>query len=399
MNRSILVADTFPEKNLQNLQAAAPTRYEPNIKAEELPHLIQTANILVVRSKKVTAETIESGKSLSLIVRAGAGVNTIDVDSASRKGIFVSNCPGKNSIAVAELVFGLLLAIDRRIPENVLELRDGKWNKTEFSRAAGLFGRTLGIVGMGAIGKEVAFRAKSFGMKILGWSRSLTEENAETMGIEFCPDLLTLASRSDIVSIHLALAPETNHLIGKNFFKAMSSGAVFINTSRSEVVDTDSLFTAIQEKKIRAGLDVFPDEPGAGKGEYHHPLLKLPGVYGTHHIGASTEQAQQATADETVRIISKFLMTGEVDNCVNLSQNTPATHQLVIRHKDKVGVLAGVLDLLKKSGINVEEMENRIFQKKEAACCRIRLSSKPSDELLSKMESEEEIIQVELLPL
>jgi D-3-phosphoglycerate dehydrogenase len=398
-NVNLLIADSFSRPAIDKLKTLANVQYKPDLKSEELPALIQDYHILVVRSTKVTAQTIENGKSLSLIVRAGAGVNTIDVDAASKQGIFVSNCPGKNSAAVAELTLGFLLALDRRIPENVLELRERKWNKTEFSRADGLLGKTLGIIGLGSIGKEVAFRAKSFGMKISGFSRALTKETARVLEIEFCPDLLSLAAGSDAVSIHLSLNSETKNLIGQSFFQAMKPRAIFINTSRAEIVDTESLLKAVQEKKIRVGLDVFPDEPGTGKGEYSHPILNLPGVYGTHHIGASTEQAQEAIANETVRIINRYLTTGEVENCVNLSQNTPATHQLVIRHKDKVGVLAGILDLLKEAKINIEEMENRIFEGKEAAVCKIRLSSKPQGEILTQIQSSKDIIQVELLPV
>ena len=139
--------------------------------------------MLVVRSTKVTAAALHSG-ALKLVVRAGAGYNTIDVAAASRRGIYVSNCPGKNSMAVAELAFGLILALDRRIADNVAALRQGQWNKKEFSKARGLFGRTLGLIGLGQIGREMVPRARAFGLRVVAWSRSLTPESARALGVE-----------------------------------------------------------------------------------------------------------------------------------------------------------------------------------------------------------------------
>lgn len=396
---NLLVADAFSKKHLDELSGLVNVRYEPALTAEQLPQALGGVHLLVVRGKKVTREAIEAGESLALIVRAGAGVNTIDVQAASRRGIFVTNCPGKNSIAVAELTFGLILALDRRIPENNAELHAGRWKKSEFSKARGLYGRTIGIAGLGSIGSEVAARASAFGMSVAGWSRSLTDEKAKQLGIERAPSLAALAARSDVVTLHLALSPETKNVINKDFFNAMKPGAMLVNCARGEIVDTGAMMDAIKQKGIRVALDVFPDEPAGGSAEYHHPLLDLPGVYGTHHIGASTDQAQEAIADEAIRMIRKFLRSGEVDNCVNLSKNTPATHQLIVRHLDKVGVLASVLDLLRRREINVEEMENSIFQGTEAACCRIRLSAAPPADILESMRGMEAILHVELLSL
>jgi D-3-phosphoglycerate dehydrogenase len=399
MALNLLVADSFSKKYLDALDGFVNVRYEPSLKAEDLRLALKGVHLLVVRSTQVTREAIEAADSLTLILRAGAGVNTIDVKAASERGIFVSNCPGKNAVAVAELVFGLMLAIDRHIPDNVAELRQGRWNKSAFSKASGLLGRTLGIVGLGAIGLEVATRAKAFGMNVFAWSRSLTPEKAKAFQVEYVPTLLELASKSDVVTLHLPLSPETKNLIHRDFFQAMKPGAIFINTARSEIVNYQALMEAVREKKIRVGLDVFPNEPGSGVGEYHHPILELPDVYGTHHIGASTEQAQEAIAEEAVRIIEKFVRTGIADNCVNLSKNTPATHQLMVRHLDRVGVLASILDLLRKQGINVEEMENTIFEGSQAACCRIQLSSKPSELTLEEIKNMEAVFHVELIPI
>src|SRR5258708_1996656 len=205
------------------------------------------------------------------MIRAGAGVNTIDLKSASLRGVFVANCPGKSSIAVAELAMGLILALDRRIPDNVRQLRAGEWNKKEFSKARGLFGQTLGIAGMGSIGQEVARRARAFGLRTIAWSRSLTREKAEALGIERAGSVGELAERSDIVSVHLAAAPETKGLFGREFFSRMRPGAMFVNTARADLVEADALIDAIDRKQIRAALDVFPKEPASSQGPIDDP--------------------------------------------------------------------------------------------------------------------------------
>src|SRR5215472_10249118 len=182
-----LVADQFSESHLDRLtKMGCEMAYQPAVKAEELPRLMKSFKLLIVRSKPVRAETLRAAEELTLVLRAGAGVDTIDVKTASERGIFVANCPGKNAVAVAELVFALMLAIDRRIAENVAALRAHQWNKKEFSKAAGVFGKTLGVISVGQIGQEVISRAHAFGLHVLSWSRSLTPEKAEALGVERC---------------------------------------------------------------------------------------------------------------------------------------------------------------------------------------------------------------------
>ena len=202
------------------------------------------------------------------MIRAGAGIDTIDVATASSHGVFVSNCPGKNSIAVAELVLGLLLACDRRIPDQVAELRAGTWNKGEFSKARGLHGRTLGIVGLGQIGREIAARARAFGMRVIAWSRSLTHEEADRLGMAYAQTPLEVARLSDAVTINVAGNAETKQLVNAEFLAAMRPGAYLINTSRGSVVDEAALERAVREKGIRAGLDVFENEPAGNTGTF-----------------------------------------------------------------------------------------------------------------------------------
>lgn len=315
----VLVADKFEEVGLQGLKDAGfEVVYDPALKEDALRDAIaeQKPDALIVRSTLVTAEMMND--SLRLIVRAGAGYNTIDVDAAREKGIRVSNCPGKNAAAVAELTFGLILSLDRRIPDNVFALRQGKWNKKEFSQARGIKGRTLGVIGLGHIGRLVVNRAKAFEMEVVVLSSHMTEDEARALGVRKAGDLLDLARSSDIVAVTTSLNEKTRGMIGKQFFDAMREGAFFVNTSRAEIVDQDALLEAVSTKGIRVGLDVFEGEPSTPEGEYSGPLKDHANVYCTHHIGASTDEAQNAVALETVRICVEFAETGEAPNCVNL---------------------------------------------------------------------------------
>jgi D-3-phosphoglycerate dehydrogenase len=398
----VLVADKFEQSGREGLQAiGCEVSFQPDLKDDALVAAIaeQQPDVLVVRGTKVTEPMLAAGP-LKLIVRAGAGYNTIDVAAASRRGIYVSNCPGKNSIAVAELAFALILALDRRIPDAVIALRAGEWNKKEFSKARGLFGRRLGLVGLGKIGQEMIPRARAFGMPVVAWSRSLTPERAVELGVERMETPLDVARAADIVSLHVALKLETRMLIGAEFFKAMRDGAYFINTSRGETVDQAALVAAIHAKGIRAGLDVFAIEPTSAVAEFADPIANEVAVYGTHHIGASTDQAQEAIAAETVRIIQSFKETGQVPNVVNLAQRTPATHRLVVRHRDRPGVLAQVLEAIKAEHINVQEMENIVFEGAEAAVARINLDKAPSQTTLDRLRAgNEDIIELNVLEI
>lgn len=398
----VLIADKFEQSGIDGLKAiGCEIVSNPDLKDEALVEAIREtgADVLVVRSTKVSEAALDAGR-LSLVVRAGAGYNTIDVRAASARGIYVSNCPGKNSVAVAELAFGLILSLDRRIADNVAELRAGKWNKKEFGKAAGLYGRTLGLIGLGQIGREMIRRAEAFGMNVIGWSRSLSPEMADELGIHFRQTILELVHEADVISIHVALTPETRGFINADVFEVIKPGAFFINTSRAEVVDQAALAQAVKTKGIRAGLDVFAGEPTTPTGEFTDEIVSLPNVYGTHHIGASTDQAQEAIAAETVRIISEFKETGAVPNVVNLADRTPATHLLVVRHKDRPGVLSHVLNEIKAADINVQQMENIIFAGAEAAIARIELDGTLEPETMDRIRGGNgDVIEVSLLSL
>ncbi|MGH9801007.1 MAG: NAD(P)-dependent oxidoreductase [Blastocatellia bacterium] len=399
----VLIADKFEQSGIEGLKAIGCESiiYNPGLTDDALTEAIREtgADVLVVRSTKVNEAALDAGK-LRLVVRAGAGFNTIDVRAASARGIYVSNCPGKNSVAVAELAFGLILALDRRIADNVAELRAGKWNKKEFGKAAGLHGRTLGLIGLGQIGGEMIARAKAFGLNVIGWSRNLTPEKAEELGIHYRQTILEIVHEAEIISLHVALTPETRGFINADVFEVMKPGTILINTSRAEIVDQTALTQAVKTKNIRAGLDVFANEPATATGDFSDEIISLPGVYGTHHIGASTDQAQEAIAAETVRIIREFKETGSVPNVVNLADRTPATHLLVVRHKDRPGVLAHVLNEIKAANINVQQMENIVFAGAEAAIARIELDGTLEPETMDRIRSGNgDVIEVNLLAL
>ncbi|NNF59034.1 MAG: hydroxyacid dehydrogenase [Rhodothermaceae bacterium] len=399
---TILIADAFSELGLQDLRDAGHVIvYEPALKGAELTNALaeHSPAVLVVRSTKVTAEDLDASSDLELIVRAGAGYDTIDVEGASRRGIFVANCPGKNAAAVAELAFGLILALDRRIPDNVAEARAGRWNKQGFSSAPGLKGRRLGLIGLGNIGQEMAVRARAFGMGVVAWSRSLTDERAAELGVFRVETPKDVAEIADVVSVHVASTPETEHLIDAEFIAAMKPGAFLINTARASVMDEEAVAKAMDEKDLRVATDVPRGEPQAKAGEWSHAFADHPNLYITHHIGASTDQATEAIGDEAVRVVLTYAETGRVPNCVNLADKTPATHLLTVRHHDKVGVLAGVLDAVREAGWNVQEMENLIFAGAEAACARIRFDGRPDAETLGRIREQPEVLNATVIAL
>lgn len=321
-----LLADRIADPGPALLQEAGiEVIAEPDLTATDLPAALteSAADILVVRSTRVTADALRSGQ-LSLVIRAGAGFNTIDVGAASDLGIRVANCPGKNATAVAELAFGLILALDRHLPDNVIDLRASRWNKSGFSDAMGLSGSTLGLVGTGHIGRAMIPIAHAFGMRVIAWSRSLSPALATKLGVGYRSSPIEVARDADIVSIHVALTSETRHMVDTGFLSEMKDGAYLINTARAEVVDEHALIEAVRSKGIRAGLDVFEDEPSYSSGEVHSPLFGVPGIIGTHHIGGATTQAHRAVAEEMARIAIAFARTGRVLNEVGVQG--PVTH-------------------------------------------------------------------------
>lgn len=394
----ILFADALPEQFAQQLNDAGHECVsQPAATADELPGVISGVEVLVVRSTKVTAATIEASDRLSLIVRAGAGTNNIDRQCAADAGVYVCNVPGMNAIAVAELTMGLLLTIDRRIADNVIDLRAGLWKKKEYGKADGLFGKTMAIIGLGNIGLAVAARARAFGIRVLGLDKpqrsSDSKERIEAAGVKLIGSLEEMVAGADIVSLHVPAADETNGMVDAEFLKLMRPGTVLLNTSRGEVIDSAALIAAMDSRGIRAGLDVYPDEPGSSTGEFQSALATHPNVVGTHHIGASTTQAQNATAAGVVDAIESYAR-GVVKNCVNMETTKLGRAHVSVRHFDRVGVLASVFDVFRNADLNIEQMENQIFSGSKAAVALIEVGGEVSPEVQEKLSSIENVISV-----
>lgn len=369
----------------------------PDLGVDDLPAAVAGADVLVVRSTKVTAATFAAADRLSLVVRAGAGTENIDTGAASARGIHVCNVPGRNAVAVAELTMGLLLAVDRHIADATADLRAGRWDKKRYSEAAGLMGATMGIIGLGEIGLRVAERARAFGMRVISVRKEGRSERCEAairqIGIRLVDDLPELVAACDVVSIHVPGGEATRDLVDAELLSHFRDGAVLLNTSRGDVVDEAALLEALDNRGLRAGLDVFRGEPASGTGEFGSALASHPRVVGTHHVGASTAQAQTAIADGVVEVIAAFA-GGTPLHCINLAPRGVGRCTVTVRHLDKVGVLAGVFSILRAHGLNVENMENRVFEGLTAAVAAIEVGGVPDDAALAELEALPDVLGV-----
>ncbi|MCY4176795.1 MAG: NAD(P)-binding domain-containing protein [Acidimicrobiaceae bacterium] len=397
----ILFADSLSDTALQRLRSSGDVCVlEPGLDAETLPGRVGGFDVLVVRSTRVTAAAVEAGDKLGLIVRAGAGVNTIDCARAAELGVYVCNVPGRNAIAVAELTLGLILSIDRHIAPASADAKAGRWNKKAYSRARGLHGTTLGVIGMGAIGLEAAQRAAACGLRIVTEdkprSKAVRRRMAE-IGVSPLADRRAVLAASDIVSLHVPADASTAAMVDAEFLSQMKPDAVLINTSRSDVVDEEALIEALDSTDMRAGIDVFADEPSAGAGPVDSALALHPKVTVTHHVGASTQQAQEAVAEGAVELIEHY-RTGSIVDCVNLEQAPRRTATLSVRHYDRVGVLASVLQELRGGDINVANMSNRIFAGSVAAAATIDVAGEISEHLLEALRAHPDVMKVTVFP-
>ena len=392
----ILFADSVDDSRLNVLRDAGhECIVEPSLNAESLPDQIGDAEVLVVRSTKVSDKTVAAGSSLSLIVRAGAGTDNVDKAAASAAGVYVCNVPGKNAIAVAELTMGLLLAIDRNLADNVADLRNEVWDKARYTKASGLAGKTLAIIGLGEIGLAVAERAKAFGLSVIAVRKDHRSAQAQarirSVGVRLVADTAALLKECDIVSIHVPKSPETVGMVDEAFLGQLRDGAIVLNTSRGDMVDEAALLKAMNERGFRAGLDVWPNEPSKSTGEFKSELAKHPSVVGSHHIGASTQQAQEAVADGTVAVINAYA-AGAVRNCVNLDTDTAGSIVLNVRHLDEVGVLAKVFAVIRANGLSVKQMQNQVFAGGQAAVATINIDGACSETFLTEVGEIQEVL-------
>ena len=393
----ILVACELPDAALEQLRGlAAEVAYQPQASATDLRDRLADAGVLVVGNTRVAPEVLARAKALQMIVHAGRGPGGIAVEDASTAGIFVTHCPDKHAEAVAELTLGLIIALDRRIVDHTVALREGRWNRGELADGRGLAGRTLGVLGYGAVGRLVARRARAFDMRVVAWSSRSPGEAPPEPDVEFCNWPRELARLSDIVTVHAGDEDETETLVDAAFLQSLPEGAYLVHVGHPGAVDELALATAIEQRHLRVALDVFRSEPAGDSGRFRCHLCDLPAVIGTQHIGALTEQARRATADEVVRIVQSFVVSGEVLNCLNLCDRSPATWQLVLRVRDQVGVMAAILEAIRADGINAQEISSRVFTGVKAAWCTIALDERPSTEALDSIRALPQVLHLEL---
>lgn len=273
-----------------------------HLEKEELMKVIPDVEVLVVRSAtKVTADVIEAGEKLRIIARAGVGLDNIDLDKAKEKGIKVLNTPGASAASVAELTIGMMFALSRHIARGTMDLKEGKWTKKQL-KGVELNGKTLGIIGLGRIGREVAKRALALGMRVIAYDPFVKETDLDVKLVEL-DDLL---SNADYITVHVPLIPETKHLINEEAFEKMKEGVFVLNCARGGIVDEKALLKALKEGKVAgAGMDVFEAEPPTS--DVEKELLSLPNVVATPHIGASTKEAQKRVGKEIVSRIFEEL--------------------------------------------------------------------------------------------
>ena len=315
-------------------------------------------------------------------MRAGAGFDTIDFVYCSHKGIYVANCPGKNANAVSELAIGLMLSIDRRTAEGITLLKAGHWKKSMFTNCRGIKGQTLGLIGFGNIGKLVCKAARALEMHVLVHTRTRVSGLDEELDFRYV-DLDELLALSDIVSIHCPKTADTVNMVNAAFLDKMKNDAILINTSRGDLIDEAALLAKLEAcPNFWVGTDVFVGEPTVGEQEgWNHALAQHPRVYGTHHCGASTQQAEGAIGEEAVRVIKKFNSEGVCDkfNWVNPATiNDAHLNKVQVRHLDKVGVLAHCFRIFASAGWNVQEFENIVFKQRQACVANLRFEGDAS---------------------
>ncbi|MBP2143115.1 D-3-phosphoglycerate dehydrogenase [Methanococcus voltae] len=309
----ILITDALHENAVDILKAAGNVEVATGLSVEELKEKIKDADVLVIRSgTKATKEIIDASENLKVIARAGVGVDNVDINAATEKGIIVLNAPDASSISVAELLFGMMLSAVRNIPQATASLKRGEWDRKSF-KGLEVYGKTLGIVGLGRIGQQVAKRAQAFGMQVVAYDPYIPEDVANSLGIDLM-SVNDLCEVSDFITLHVPLTPKTKHMIGKEQLELMKPNTIIMNCARGGLIDEEALYVALKDNKIRgAALDVFEQEPPKG-----NPLLELDNVIGTPHQGASTEEAQISAGTIVARQAIKILKGESAENVVNL---------------------------------------------------------------------------------
>jgi D-3-phosphoglycerate dehydrogenase len=325
----VLVCDPISPKGIALLQERPEfkvTVLEKRPSESELLSHIADAVAAIVRSEtKITRKVIEAAPKLKVVGRAGVGVDNIDVEAATERGVVVMNTPGGNTVSTAELSFAMLLGLARKIPQAHASMSAGQWDRKQFSGTE-VSGKTLGVLGLGRIGGEVARRAQAFGMKVVGYDPFLSESRARSLGVEIAADLDALYRVADFITVHMPVTEQTRHMLNAAAFTKMKPGVRIVNCARGEIVEESDLIAALDSGMVAAAaLDVFAQEPLPAD----HPLRAHPGITLTPHLGASTKEAQQKCGIEVAEVIAAYLLTGEVRNAVNLPFLDAKTYEIV----------------------------------------------------------------------
>ncbi|GEM_PF-614538 len=397
-----LVGCKLPDSALDELRSLGTELiYQPDLTTAQLEKLIGDVAILVVCRTRVSREAISAGRSLQLIVRAGTNTANIAIEEASAAGIFVCNCPDKDAAAVAELMLGFLIALDRRLPQlaGVFD-RGAVGGPACGGDARGLAGRTLGLLGFGAAQRELARRAQACHVDVLVWAADLSQDAASRHGVRACSWPRELARQSDMIAAHVPRQEADGMLVDAEFLENMRPGAYLVFAGHPAGLDTNALAEIAPRRKLRVACDLSaPQLTGSDTGRFKNRLGELPDVLATFGLADRTQQAWEATAAEVVRVVREFLVAGTVRNCVNLLESSPATWQLLLRLRDTVGVMAAIMDHIRADGINAQEIQARVFAGAKAAWCVIALDERPSAEGLDAIRKLDGVLHLELRAL
>ncbi|RLD17253.1 MAG: phosphoglycerate dehydrogenase [Caldiserica bacterium] len=325
---NVLVLDNIKEETVKDiLKDGFNLDFKGKLKEDELISVVGNYDAILLRSgTKITKPVLEKAKRLKIIGRAGVGVDNIDVEEATRNGIIVMNVPTGNTISACEHTFALILSLLRKIPQADKSMREGRWDRKSFIGQE-LYGKTIGIIGLGRIGREVAKRAIGFGMKVIGYDPFVSKEYLEKIGVEIV-ELKKLLENADIITLHVSLTEDTRHLINKETLSLMKKDAVIINVSRGPVVSEKDLFKFLKEGRIKgAALDVYEKEPPE-----ELPFKELENVILTPHLGASTIEAQERVSSEVAKQLRDYFMSNKITNAVNfpVKEISPEIEQFML---------------------------------------------------------------------
>jgi len=351
----ILIADLISQSGVDELSrdGALDVSIQTNLKESKLVELIPEFSALVVRSEtRVTASVLNAGTKLRVVGRAGVGVDNVDIETATRRGVIVLNAPGGNTVSTAEHAFSLLLSVARKIPQADANVRDKKWDKKNFEGVE-LYNKALGIIGMGRIGSELSRRAIAFGMRVLAYDPYLSASRARSLQVELVDELDDLLASADFISLHTPLTAETHHLLDLVRLQKTKHGVRIINCARGGLIDEAALVKALQDRHVAgAALDVFETEPLPADS----PLRGAPNLVLTPHLGASTAEAQESVGIEIAQSIRAALLEGTIRNAVNMPNLDAKTLSIIgphLRFGEKLGKFLSQIAPRRADALNI----------------------------------------------